>query len=163
MMPNLRRVLYSSHIQPCGSKWSSILLHQSCIMRACFKLYSSVDPITADSYIKRRVLCISIVIRYALHMQTASFLASYFLPLCSDLHSHLRLLSVLLQRCPDWGSDRQEEDEGEQQHSFTAASVMCLASFLQNDGARWWEEMRLHPSILYHLILLSDPSFITSS
>lgn len=47
-------------------------------------------------------------------------------------------------------------------HSLLLASSV-LTSFLQNPELDNRDGMSLRPSILLHLILLSDPSFVTSS
>lgn len=157
MMPNLHRVLYSSHTQPCESKWSSTLLHQSCIMRTCFKWYSTVAPIGADSYIKRRALCISVVIRYAFHMQTSSSVA-----LCGFSGSHIPshcvlkctifclcsplfmiMLPVLVQKCPDWKSDGEEL-------LIHSLLLQFYRFFYKITGQTDEMKMPLHPSVLHH-------------
>lgn len=101
-----------AHARPRDGNTSSILLHPRCITRMCFKRSSAVELIRADSYIKRRALCVSGVIRYAsIRVLPALGLCVISLPLRPDSFS--RLLSFLLfvvvlpvwvQKCPQRGS-----------------------------------------------------------
>lgn len=97
-------------------------------MRTCFKIYLTVDRITADSYIKRGVLCVSVVIRYALHLQPASFSGALrrCLPTVHgsvQYNNSLLLLLITIRALEQIEGVMEEEEEDEEGVNAVSSSV----------------------------------------
>lgn len=142
--------MMSLRVQASTSELSSILLHQSCIMSMCFKWCSTVELIGADSCIKSRV-CVSVDIRYAFYGQPAYlwmyviFIASYFLPLCCDMHIDFPLFTPgpwLFCQC--WGR-KWEWLLGSFIYPPPSPIPCCFGCmhFLLTQWADWWSTVLL--------------------
>lgn len=141
------RVLYSSHIQQCWSKWSSILLLQSCIMSICFKWCFPVDLIGADSCRKRTELCISVDIWYEFHGQT-SFLANMWFP-WPHISSHCALNCTVICHC----SHSEISDGAFNHYSFTHCCSSCV--FCKIQTADWWNYTSLKFTWIFCVICIT--------
>lgn len=72
-----------------ASKWSSILLHQTCIMSVCFKTHDTVELIGADSCIRGRAECVALGIRCGFYVRRC-----WFMDVCDFSRPHISSLCV---------------------------------------------------------------------